>query len=362
MMFNKKNTKILIIGNGFDLAHDLPTSYLDFIHFVEFFMACISQANPTNYISEYAEKQVGLLAKDYLLELFSSDKKDFIKHEFEMLLSENVWYSYFLASKIKTGNTWIDFESEISSVIQSLYSLALDFTNEEIWIKNDKILVPYIFNERPKQIDDFFRMRDTLIIDLKKFTRALELYLADFVNMIPLTNKIPEIDGIKFDKVICFNYTNTYERLYKGKEITEIEYVHGKASLKSTIETCNLVLGIDEFLSDLEENVDTDFIEFKKFYQRIYKKTGCSYMKWLRDIEQQKIDAHIFIFGHSLDITDKDILYPFLNLEKAKTDIYYHSKKSFGNQIKKLVKLLGEANLIESVYKSKIEFLPQGGC
>ena len=27
------NTKILIIGNGFDLYHDLPTKYIDFLSF-----------------------------------------------------------------------------------------------------------------------------------------------------------------------------------------------------------------------------------------------------------------------------------------------------------------------------------------
>ena len=29
---------ILVIGNGFDLAHDLPTKYNDFLEFVELFL------------------------------------------------------------------------------------------------------------------------------------------------------------------------------------------------------------------------------------------------------------------------------------------------------------------------------------
>lgn len=33
-----------------------------------------------------------------------------------------------------------------------------------------------------------------------------------------------------------------------------------------------------------------DFIEFKKYYQRIYKKTGNEYKKWLKQIDEN-IDA-----------------------------------------------------------------------
>ena len=32
---------ILVIGNGFDLAHGLPTKYADFLKFIEFFFTSI---------------------------------------------------------------------------------------------------------------------------------------------------------------------------------------------------------------------------------------------------------------------------------------------------------------------------------
>ena len=45
-----------------------------------------------------------------------------------------------------------------------------------------------------------------------------------------------------------------------------------------------MVLGIDEYLDDDRKNRDTDFIAFKKFYQRIYKETGCKYKDWVTEI------------------------------------------------------------------------------
>ena len=42
-----------------------------------------------------------------------------------------------------------------------------------------------------------------------------------------------------------------------------------------------MVLGIDEYLPEDRRAAEIDFIEFKKFYQRIYKGTGNEYKKWL---------------------------------------------------------------------------------
>ncbi len=358
-MLNRSEPRILILGNGFDLAHDLPTSYMNFIDFIEFFNSCRFQANPENYISDYAGKLVKPLVEKYLMELFRNPVKVNIKSEFESLLSGNIWLNYFISIKIKSANTWIDFETEISRVIQSMYGLLCNFERGEALADNYEKLTPHIFDIIPQQIDEIYEKRDILIADLRRLSRALELYLADFVNNIPVHKRIPEIQNAHFDKIICFNYTNTYQRLYHSGKITEIEYIHGNANINSNVETCNLVLGIDEFLDPLIDDVDTDFIEFKKFYQRIWKRTGGSYVKWLEDIKKHKLRTHIFIYGHSLDITDKDILRPFILLEKSNTKVYYHSKPAFGNQIKKLTKLLGEDNLVKYVYERKIGFLPQ---
>lgn len=52
--------------------------------------------------------------------------------------------------------------------------------------------------------------------------------------------------------------------------------------------TNNLVLGIDEYLKGEARNEDIEFIEFKKFFQRIHKETGCLYKSWLAKMEEQK--------------------------------------------------------------------------
>lgn len=103
---------------------------------------------------------------------------------------------------------------------------------------------------------------------------------------------------------------------------------------------------------------DNEFIQFKKFYQRIYKKTGSKYVDWINSIAQFPSSYgrngdpvhNVYIIGHSLDITDKDILSSLINMDSTKTTIFYHSQAALENQISNLVKILGEDRLIAKVH------------
>lgn len=96
---------ILIIGNGFDLAHQLPTQYSDFL----------------NFVKAYKERSDGPFLD--VIEQFRITKKE-IYEEIEKLLKKNVLIEYFLSiyiDRCKEGkNGWIDFESEISIIVRKL--------------------------------------------------------------------------------------------------------------------------------------------------------------------------------------------------------------------------------------------------
>ena len=100
------------------------------------------------------------------------------------------------------------------------------------------------------------------------------------------------------------------------------------------------------------KNQDNEYIEFKKFYQRIFKSTGCRYLTWLKQSQEERLN--IYIFGHSLDVTDKDILRHLILARHAHTTIFYIHKADLKNQIKNLVKVIGEDELIERAYGSHI--------
>lgn len=183
--------------------------------------------------------------------------------------------------------------------------------------------------------------------------------------------KLPDITDLKIDRVISFNYTDTYKLIYHPADTVKYNFIHGKADLNNTLDDCNLVLGIDEYLEEPERTERNDFIEFKKFYQRIYKMTGSEYKSWLEERRKlQKntpkygtLELNIYIFGHSLDVTDKDILRDLILENGAMTTIYYHDKKDLGDKISHLVKVIGEEELISrtGTEKSSIKFQLQRG-
>lgn len=149
----------------------------------------------------------------------------------------------------------------------------------------------------------------------------------------------------------------------------EFDYVHGKADLRNDIQSTNMVLGIDEYLEGDARDKDLEFIEFKKFFQRIHKETGGLYEGWLEEIQSEKkiyeisaivkengiVKKHhrvvkyhkVFIFGHSLDITDKDILRKFILNENVKIIIFYTDKEDYKKKIINLIKIIGQDELVK---------------
>ena len=67
------------------------------------------------------------------------------------------------------------------------------------------------------------------------------MYLIAFVEKIPIDKKIPEMVDLTPDYVITFNYTNTYETLYKKGEVY---HIHGKTDVTRSAEENDMVLGM----------------------------------------------------------------------------------------------------------------------
>lgn len=121
------------------------------------------------------------------------------------------------------------------------------------------------------------------------------------------------------------------------------------------MEKCNMVLGIDEYLDQHRRNSENCFIWFKKFYQRVYKGTDSEYIDWIDLIEENAVryrgtanppQNEVYIYGHSLDVTDKDVLNKLITMSNTKSYIYYYSKDDLARKIENLVKVIGEDELI----------------
>ena len=230
--------------------------------------------------------------------------------------------------------------------------------------------------------------------DLDRIIRALEIYLARILCYVPEDFKLKEITDLEISRVLSFNYTDTFYRLYDENKDIQYCYIHGKAKGLSAVDTCNMVLGINEFLPDELADKDMTFVYFKKYYQRIYKSTGAEYLEWVEEIQQdlwkEKMHlstlyeqdkffdierlknreytrvSNLYIFGHSLDVTDKDVLKALICNDNVQTHIFYYrethdDRRTLKKLVANLAKVIGPEELIRRTGgpDKTIEFIPQ---
>lgn len=365
---------ILVIGNGFDLAHGLDTRYKDFLTVMNLYR----ELEYVDYLTQFDEltkfvkgKKLERIFKEDLTNAITGKEQDDAIIQLKNVKNNNFWMIYLnmlLDENLKKEKGWVDFEQEIKRVVKKINDAIDTFkeNSEDDFAKQipDKHITNALFTKGVEWTASYEEVISVLRDDLIIMTRCLEIYMERFVNRNVLDNIVnvrsEDIEEYNIDKVLSFNYTKTFELLYgTGKKI-EYDYIHGKANISNTTETNNMVLGIDEFLPEDRKNVDLKFIEFKKYYQRIYKETGCNYRSWLDEIEDsneqfdnqlEKCGEHpvhnVYIYGHSLDVTDGDVLRNLILTRNVYTTIFYHNKEAMGKEIANLVRIIGQDELIK---------------
>ena len=385
-------SKILIIGNGFDLSHGLPTKYEDFLDFcilwdhmikykglsryndavtnlkkakTQIDVDSIINRHVENAIGCVFESQIALLESDYstIGNIFKkhtitepvSGKAQTIKEIFEGLITNNVWIEYFGSVRGIIGENWIDFETEISDVLNHLNEIEKMPAADAQKSKYKVIKVAYTKWETEYAtklvMNDENRLRtsfvDKLYNDLNALIRALEIYFSVVVENIEVKERQAVISNEQFDLVLSFNYTDTYRRVYQPEmDDKHICFIHGKAKLENSIESCNLILGVQKTIKKDDEE-DPAMLVFKKYYQRIFRGTDSRYLDWLTNLERFKDQKYdISIFGHSLDVTDQEVLKSFIDNKRCKTTIYHHNRASMGLQIRNLFQFIDHDTMI----------------
>jgi S-DNA-T family DNA segregation ATPase FtsK/SpoIIIE len=99
------------------------------------------------------------------------------------------------------------------------------------------------------------------------------------------------------------------------------------------------------------------FSAFRKHNQRIFKKTDSSHISWLQRIKYEHAECAQYgyrekkrilaVFGHSLGITDRDIISEFIHIQNTAITIFYCNNDSFVSQVANLTAILGVDELID---------------
>lgn len=372
---------ILIIGNGFDLYHKLPTRYTDFLFLVKNWNSFYAKFEE-NY-KECSECEQFVVRVNENGKLTDEALTDFVNHasalnadrlkQLNIIIEKNPWIRYFIETEYEKDG-WIDFEAEMESVF--VYTEL--FFSEEVLKCEKKILSQTINPHCLKVIYSLMKNTDSLPLnigvyskrdienflygDIKKnllkelqialneLVEALDIYMEEFVGNIKPNVYSEQIKGLSNINLLNFNYTYTYQTVYGGVNLHQQHQIHG--SLKEK----DIILGI----SDKDFN-NLDYIYFQKYFQRIQKRTGSFYKDWIpKDFSSlEDVPINIFIMGHSLGETDKDVLSEFFLNKRSvnKITIFYHNQKAYEDLVIALIKLYGKEFVIEETGTGRIEFV-----
>ena len=303
---------LFIIGNGFDLSHNLKTSYLDFKNF-------ISEEKP-----EFLEK---------IFEFYKySFKRTYKNHYSEEMDVESL--------------LWADFEKNMGSIN---YKELLN-TNLELNLEYEDSFCDYDYEIQERYVDKNFEdVPEELLEILNQWILSIDTKL--------INKKTSFIIAGSKNLFLTFNYTDTLSTVY-GIEENKICHIHGTTETSLIIghnnlneieqleklknDTFNIILG-ENNIFDYQEIIEKNDSVFEdndyKIEQYKYEKIIYYYKKTLKNIKEnieENIDffedffevKEIIIIGHSLGEVDLPYFKEVLTRVKENTfwKVYYYKK------------------------------------
>lgn len=397
----------LLLGNGFDLHYNLPTSYLSFLVTIKY-IRNHTLHSPLNIGNIFKELAPTCKAIEYS---YNNYKNEYSKLNIDLseisTITEKAYSNCWIEYLLKAYNEdvgWIDFENEISKVLEEFKKL-FNTTNtvryerkpNSYWIPRLAYLNTSTLNETLKCFDFFYtqsgdeyalkkdkksyfiydKFRDIVTLnkvtivedlfnELEELAEMLREYLKVFVEPIYKKHIKKSTALNNFDRIINFNYTKTFESVFFNDE-DKICHLHGNIDDK-------LILGVNPTEDDVLPNTDSTFIRFKKYHQREVYRTSDKYFKFYRekDLAKQKAaqllkslndgntpdDTYmVSVCGHSLDPNDEAIIKLFF--EKATHIIvYYHNESARLQYITNLSVIFGAQGYQDLRAQKHLELKP----
>ncbi len=322
--------RLVIIGNGFDLAHGLKTSYKDFMEFIK---SDIDKSesklhpNPNRHINyKYKEEIFGI--DNHHIALLKNEKTQNFEFSVpqDILNKDDSKYFRTLFEKYNKTNNWCDLEQLYYDILKEYMTKQphlIDLINKEFdFLKI--LLESYLENEIEKKIEN-----------------------PDILNNNNILIKRDDKDG-KLIAVVNFNYTKKIINILveKYKENARIDSknqispqfkiinIHGEFSNKEN----PIIFGYgDDNTEEYKAIQDSKNDELLKNFKTFQYLRNSNYQSVLAILAADK-DIIVEIIGHSCGLTDRTLLKTiFEHPNVKKIEYLYHEDES--NYFKNLYSL-----------------------
>lgn len=354
--------RLIIIGNGFDIAHGLKTKYSDFIS--EYWR----NINHTDYEDRFFRFR----KSGYNLENCNnlSSVIDCFAVNFPYINRDRRGHTHFFGNVNSRDNemlievlnpffcrlnerfdevNWVDIEMEYYSSLKRIMNRVKydnysddEFEKEtfnQIFELNNNIshiieefdnylkkkVCPNINNIFNDQTDALFIQGSVSNADLRNFydefpKKFVEKELRPFF----IKKQNESIPPIKFENtfVLNFNYTNTIA-LYLSSSMATLINIHGE--VKNPKNPINLGFGDerDKNYSDIEDQNQNEYLRFMKSF---FYSNNSNYKRLFDFVEDSQFQVQIM--GHSCGLSDRTLLNAIFEHPNCKSiKVYYHKYK-----------------------------------
>ena len=367
---------LAVFGNGFDLHFGCKTRYIDFYKIIYI----VRKKSNYDYFEDKIFNDLENARYLNLKNIKPTTKKLF--DLFNLVSKQNFFVDYFVSYN-ENFEEWNNFEEELKNILKMFNQFFLDIKEENYHVYTSDTMVfinlnelknstKYIFlficsNENKyytydKKSNNLFFKRafekgnkyfikekikkyineipNFLLSELKQFESMFNEYL----NVIESQVKYNDLNFL-FKNLITYNYTFLGENIF----CRPTYHIHGK--IKKTKKT-DIIFGIDS-----SDDLIPSLKIFTKLNRRVANNTDIKKIDPL--VETAK---SIVIFGHSLDLADKDSLSFILKnvMELDMLTIYYFN----GNQNEKeilannLSEIIGKDNFFNLSTSNVLHFVP----
>jgi hypothetical protein len=373
--------RLVIIGNGFDLAHGLPTSYKDFIDdywrnvcdtkgtktiindddcFVTVicrfgYQYNMSEYNAIDTLKSYDElknfigRNIQRKSGDFVMEF----KNSFFKKISENLIEnwvdlENEYYKE-LISIVKTSEPSVNRMRATDAKKKSMIKkLNVEFEQvklllEEYLIK--KVEEDYVFSkDLVQEFMDIFNKSEYEGSDLDRFfmeiSKKTEKKL--FEEHKEHLDKNRPAGGYTYSEDIrhkinienyflSFNYTSTVSEYVKilNLNFDNLNEIHGRLGDERNLINFGFGDEMDKHYREIEEKDDNEYLRNIKSFQYLHTP---NYRRLLNLIDSDKFQ--VYIMGHSCGLSDRTLLNTIFEHENCcSIKVFFHEVKDENNKV-----------------------------
>jgi hypothetical protein len=354
-------TKIILLGNGFDLAHGLKTKYTDFIeNFWEEKKSKIIEEhkkrdvkNPFVYKDEIMGFTIPLFygkfppdpnIKGYeWINIFADPSFKAPEHSFEISYNFTILNTFlFKISQAAYLENWVDIEEEY------YYRLNDHFKKGQLEAIA-KLNSEFLFVQ--KALEEYLKLQL-----LKGFNRNSDIL--SILQSIINPTALDKIDNVLF---LNFNYTNTeqtYTNLFSTICQNSIECIHIHGELNNTDNPIIFGYGdeMDENYKLIENENENKLLDNIKSIR--YSETN-NYRKLLSYIDSGDYD--IYIMGLSCGISDRTLLHKLFENKYCKSiKVFYHKKDVHTNNYSDIIRNISRHFIDKERFREIV--LPKSDC